>query len=289
MSHRKTGARWKMKDFIRLTDVGLSFMDNVFSLADRIHNEKDALDGRCVVLFFPGSSIRTRITFEKGIASLGGHSILFPSDALDKKEAIEDVVGYLNNWADCLVVRHNKIKLIEEMAGYSDGPVINAMTSENHPCEILSDLYALSKLREDFMNIQYTFIGGKGNIGNSWFEASQAFGLKFRQFCPKDKDYEIEGATIFYDFDEALCGSDIVLTDSNPADALMDFLPYQITNAAMQKANKNALLNPCPPFFRGEEVSRDVIDSPFFVGYKFKESLLAIQQAVIFFLLCKGR
>jgi len=275
-----------MKDFIQLTDLDLSFIHNVFSLADRIHKETDVLKGKCIVLFFPNSSIRTRITFEKGITLLGGHPVLFPSDSLDKKESIEDVVGYLNNWADGIVVRHNSIKLIKEIAGLSKIPVINAMTNENHPCEILTDLYSISKLRENFINMQYTFIGRKGNIGNTWFEAAQAFGLKFRQFCPKDKNYEIEGANILYDFDEALCGSDIILTDSYPADILIDFLPYQITIDAMRKANKNALLNPCPPFFRGEEVSNDVINSPFFVGYQFKESLLAIQQALITYLLC---
>ena len=167
---------------------------------------------------------------------MGGQPILFPSDALDKKEEIKDVMGYLNNWADGIVVRHGSLQLVWEMAEHSAVPVINAMTSENHPCEILSDLYVLSKRRNDFLDLQYTFVGRNNNIGNTWFEAAQAFGLWFRQCCPKDKGCEIAGAVVTHDLDEAMRGSDVVLTDSLPPDALDDFLPYQITVQAMQKA-----------------------------------------------------
>ncbi len=100
-------------------------------------------------MFFPNSSIRTRATFEKGIYQLGGHPILFPTETLDKKEDLRDVCGYLNNWADIVIVRHKDIGVIEKMAEYLNVPVINAMTDCNHPCEILTDMYTFSKIRED--------------------------------------------------------------------------------------------------------------------------------------------
>ena len=80
-----------------------------------------------------------------------GQPVLFPSDALDKKEDLKDVCGYLNNWADIIIIRHKNIQLIEEFAKYSEVPVINAMSDINHPCEILSDMYSLSKIRELFV------------------------------------------------------------------------------------------------------------------------------------------
>lgn len=86
------------------------------------------------------------MTFEKGIRQLGANTILFPPASLDKKENIKDVIGYLSNWADAVVVRHSDLTLLEYMAEYSEIPVINAMTSENHPCEIIADLYSLSKM-----------------------------------------------------------------------------------------------------------------------------------------------
>lgn len=110
---------------------------------------------KSLILFFPSSSIRTRVTFEKGIHLLGGQPILFPNEALDKKEDLRDVCGYLNNWADVIVVRHRNIPILEQLAKYSRVPVINAMTDVNHPCEILTDMYALSKIRKDFIKDKY--------------------------------------------------------------------------------------------------------------------------------------
>ena len=230
-----------MKHFITMKDVTLPVVNDIFSMAESIEAHKHALKDKSVILFFPSSSIRTRVTFEKGIMLLGGQPILFPSDALDKKEAIKDVMGYLNNWADCVIVRHSRFACIEEMAKYSAVPVINAMTSTDHPCEILSDLYAISKRKSDYLSLQYTFVGKCGNIGNTWFEASQALGFRFRQCCPKGKGYEISGAEVVHDLDAAMQGSDVVLTDSLPADSLNDFKSYQMTMDAIDR--KSTRLN----------------------------------------------
>lgn len=243
------------------------------------------MQGKTIVLFFPETSIRTRITFEKGIWELGGNTILFPPSALDKKEEIEDVIGYLSNWADAVVVRHSDLSLVERMADYSDIPIINAMTSENHPCEIIADMYSLSKLCPDFINKKFLFVGAKGNIGNSWKAASELFGFELEQCCPEG--YELENIKSDRSLDEAVAGKDIICTDSIPAKATEDFKGYQITLRHMQKANVGAILNPCPPFYRGEEVSGEVINSDYFVGYKFKRHLLEVQQAIICYLLEK--
>lgn len=91
----------------------------------------------------------------------------------------------------------------------------------------------------------------------------------------------MEGVSVFWDSKEAVKGRDIVCTDSLPADIVEDFKPFQITKEIMDLANENAVLNPCPPFYRGEEVSADVIDSDYFVGYQFKRYLLEVQQAIL--------
>ena len=118
-----------------------------------------------MLLFFTESSIRTRVTFEKGIYLLGGQAILFPTESLDKKEDLKDVCGYLNNWADVIIARHKEIHILEQVAVHSKVPVINAMTDINHPCEVISDMYALSKVRQDFAKDKYLFCGKSGNIG----------------------------------------------------------------------------------------------------------------------------
>ena len=128
-----------------------------------------------------------------------------------------------------------------------------------------------------------SFYGFKGEywkymergIGISW--------INFTQCCPRG--YEIDGAGVCYEIDKAVVGKDIICTDSIPSAAKDDFEGYQITLDRFRYANADACLNPCPPFFRSEEVSADAIDSKYFVGYEFKKSLIEVQQAVICYLL----
>lgn len=270
-----------MKNLIDLRSINKEDIFEIFHIADKIQEGKfkDFLNGKSIVLFFPNTSIRTRVTFEKGIYLFGGQPILFPPETLDKKEKLEDVCGYLNNWADALIVRHKDMDIIRKLAQYSTVPIINAMTDINHPCEIISDMYSLSKIRNDFTKDKYLFCGKSGNIGLSWKAAADVLEFELSQCCPKG--YEMEGVQVFRDIKEAVKGKDIICTDSLPADILRDFEHYQITKEIMGMANENAILNPCPPFYRGEEVSEDVIDSDYFVGYQFKRYLLEIQQAIV--------
>ncbi len=272
-----------MKDLIRLTDLQSSEIYEIFNIADEISTGKynGFLNGKSVILYFPASSIRTRVTFEKGIYLLGGQPIRFPNDVLEKKEDFRDVCGYLNNWADIVIVRHRDIQLIEKFAAYSKTPVINAMTDINHPCEILSDMYALSKIRDNFISDKYLFCGKSGNIGLAWKEASKVMGFDLSQCCGSGYGYEMDDVQVYHDIKAAIKGKDIICTDSLPASEFNDFREYRITKEVMDMANKGAVLNPCPPFYRGEEVSDDVIQSEYFVGYEFKKSLLVVQQAVM--------
>lgn len=276
------------KSLVFTDDFSKEEIYEIFKLADKFVDDVSRvkyLEGKTVVLFFPESNIRTRVTFEKGIQELGGETILFPPEALDKKEKIQDVIGYLENWVDAIVVRHSDIEIVKSMAKHARIPVINAMTSENHPCEIITDLYALSKLRKDIEKKKFLFVGARGNIGNTWKAASELMGFELVQCCPVG--YEIDNIKCYTNIDEAVIGKDIICTDSVPSKAKEDFKEYQITLQHMQKANQGAILNPCPPFFRGEEVSEDVINSDYFVGYGFKKCLITVQQAILCYLLDK--
>lgn len=276
-----------MKDLLRLTDFDSREVYHIFRIADGIcqGNYKEILKGKSVVLFFPESSIRTRVTFEKGIYLLNGQSILFPNESLDKKEDLKDVCGYLNNWADVIIARHKDIHILEQLAAYSKVPVINAMTDFDHPCEVIADMYALSKIREDFVKDKYLFCGKSGNIGLAWKEASEVMGFELSQCC--STGHEMQGLPVYDNIKEAVIGKDIICTDSLPSNLLHDFKNCQVTLEVMKMANKGAVLNPCPQFYRGEEVSEDVIDSEYFVGYEFKQYLLQIQQAILIYCLTR--
>ena len=272
-----------MKSFIRLTDFKKSELLEIFNIADSIDRYDGFLKEKTVVMFFPASSIRTRVSFEKGIYLLGGQSILFDPTTLDKREDIKDVCGYLQNWADAVIVRYKDIRMLDKMADSMKIPVINAMTDDNHPCEMMSDLYTLSKIRNDYLKDNYLFVGADGNIGRSWKEASEAFGFALTQSSPIK--YQISGVPCNDNLKNAIAGKDIICTDSIPSDTIEDFKNHQVNTDLMNLANDKAVLTPCPPFYRGEEVSEDVIDSDFFVGYEFKNSLLKIQQAIIIYCL----
>lgn len=282
-------------NLLRITDLSEAQVLEIFQLADKLGNDsaKRELAGKTAVLFFPESSIRTRITFEKAIADMGGHSIVFPPSTLDKREELEDVIKYIENWADFVVVRHSDFSKVSGLAKYSAIPVINAMTSENHPCEILSDLYALRSIRKDYRELAYTFVGEKGNISRSWAEAAKVLRLKLRHVCTlgneimEDNDYY----SFHTELEEVLPLSDIILTDPLSAGIkTKEYIDkYQITLERMKKTREASMLNPCPPFYRGEEVSVEVIASDYFVGYGFKKSLLHVQQAIIMYCLGHGR
>ena len=272
-----------MRNLIRLKDYNKDDIFQIFEIADKIKQGeyRNFLSGKTILLFFPSSSIRTRVTYERGIYLLGGQSILFQSDVLDKREKKEDVVGYLNNWVDAIIIRHDDIDLINEMAEYSKIPLINAMTKVNHPCEIISDLYALSKIRKDYLKARYLFVGANGNIGLAWKEASDLLGFTLTQCCPLG--YEMKDIEVEYNILDSIKNKDIILSDSLDRKQLQDFNDFQITCELMDMANNNAIFNPCPPFYRGEEVTSGLINSKYFVGYEFKECLLEVQQAIIIF------
>lgn len=274
-----------MKSLIRITDLTKDDINNIFTIADNIHNEEYAsyLKGKTIIMFFPSSSIRTRTTFEKGIYLLGGQSILFEPEVLDKKEKICDVAGYLNNWADGLIIRYPDIHMIDNINLSSSVPVINAMTKSIHPCEILTDMYSLHKMGRDISGDKYLYVGPAGNIGYSWQEMSEVMGFELTQCCP-DK-YRMKNVSWSDSLKECIVGKDIICTDSLPKDVVKDFEQFQINSGIMSTANDGAVLNPCPPFYRGEEVSQEVIESKYFVGYNFKKYLLEVQMAVMVYLM----
>lgn len=277
---------------LSIKDLTIDDINEIFSLADQMQDNKEMLlNGKNFVLFFPESSIRTRLTFEKGIKSIGGKCILFPPETLDKREALIDVAGYIENWADGIIVRHRELVKITQLAQNLDIPIINAMSSCNHPCEIISDLYSIRNMGRDYQSLTYTFVGENGNIGNTWRMAAEVLNLSLNHVSTEnnrikenDKNY-----TFTTDLEKVLPSTDVVLTDPLSKDTrIQEYIEkYQITLKRMQQCKDNSILNPCPPFFRGEEVSEDVIQSNYFVGYGFKKSLIFIQQGIILYCLNK--
>lgn len=268
-----------MRNLVRLDDWSHSDVEEVFLLADAYRAGSGPEFTGSAVMFFPPTSLRTRVSFERGASLMGLQPIVFPSETLDKSEMLADVARYLESWADVLVVRHGDIGVVEQLAAAAALPVVNAMTDVNHPCEVLSDLYAIREERE-LDGQRFLFVGTDGNVARAWQEAARVLGLDLTQCCPAD--LAIPGAEWTDDLEAAIRTADVILTDGFGEHALQ-LEPFQITAALLDTAPPGAMLNPCPPFTRGEEVGADAIDHPAFVGHRFKAALLPVQQAIMAF------
>lgn len=273
-----------MRHLLRLDDWTTTDLRGLFRLADAYSAGSGPHVNGCAALFFPQSSLRTRVSFEQGASQMGLQPITFPPETLDKPEALADVAGYLASWVDVIVVRHQNISILEGLAASNAVPVINAMTAENHPCEVLSDLYAISRTREPD-KLRFLFVGADGNIARAWGEAARAFGLDLVQCCPEA--LATPGARWTDDLEAAVAAADFIVTDG-PGSHAEELAPFVVTASLLERAPEGVQLAPCPPFQRGREVSADAIDSTAFVGHNFKASLLPVQQAVLALALGKG-
>jgi ornithine carbamoyltransferase len=270
---------------LELPGLSEAWVERVFLRASHLHPGQRPLEGRSVLALFPDTSIRTRITFERGVSQLGGHVVRFPPETLERKEDLRDLTAYLANWIDLAIIRHPDFTLLQRFAEHASFPVINAMTSRNHPCEILSDLYGYSRLRPDWRTARYLFVGAKGNICDTWMEAANLLGLDMTQTCLPEFRSPVTGPTIRFDpeIERAIRDADIVLADGLLPEMENEtyLATYRITPGLMATAKPGALCNPCPPFTRGGEISEDLVESPYFIGHRFKADLLKVQQAIM--------
>lgn len=265
------------RHLLNLDDFTPELLETFF--ADVVDYEKGrgpTHDG-AVAMFFPPTSLRTRLTFERAAHKMGLQPIVFPSETLEKGEDLKDVASYLAQWADIAVVRHPDSDIVYGLAENDALPVINAMTDIDHPCEVLSDLYGLSET-QGWHGQRYLFVGPDGNMARAWFYASETLGFHFTQCCPDD--LRVHGAAWDTDLESAIQKADIVITD-NPGEYAERMRDYQVTAELLDKAPEDVQFLPCPPFERGRELSADALEHPAFVGYEFKRHLLPVHQAIL--------
>ena len=267
----------RVRHLLSLNDLNRDDLQVLFNRADQFDAGQGPTASGAAALFFPWSSLRTRVSFERGAAQMGLQPITFPPETLDKDEDLIDVAGYLASWIDLLVVRHHDINVLRRLASADIVPVINAMTAANHPCEVLSDLYAISKTRDPF-GLRFLFVGADGNIARAWCEAGELLGLDIAQSCPED--LRVPGMSWNEDLSQAIVGADVVITDG-PGPHGEALASYRIAAGLLDTAHRGVQFAPCPPFVRGREVAPDAIEHTAFVGHGFKKYLKPMQQAVM--------
>ena len=257
---------------------------------------------RVLAMVFEKSSTRTRMSFEVGMAQLGGHAVfLSPRDSqLGRGEAIEDTARVLSRMSDVIMIRTFEHEKIERFAEYSDVPVINALTDLYHPCQLLADMQTWYEHRGDIRGKTVAWIGDGNNMCHSYINAARQFDFTLNIACPDgyEPNAQILGAAGAHDViqDSAMAaadGADLVVTDvwasmgqeEEQAKRVEAFADYQVNAELMRAAATDALFMHCLPAHRGEEVSAEVIDGAQSVVWDEAENRLHAQKALLEILL----
>ncbi len=294
------------RHFLRLSDFSAAEARALIERASALKAQRDALPrpfvGKTLAMVFTKSSTRTRVSFESGMAKLGGHALFLHAGTtqLGRDEPISDTAQVLSRMCDAIMIRNDSQQDQEQLAANSRVPVINGLSDLHHPCQLLADLQTWFEHRGDPKGKTAAWIGDGNNVCHSWIEAAQMFGFKLRIAAPKgyeplpalvqaagDAVEIMRGATF------AANGADLVVTDTwtsmgqeaESKKRLAAFAGYQVDAALMSRAKADAIFMHCLPAHRGEEVSVDVIDGPASVIFDEAENRMWAQMALLELLL----
>jgi len=300
-------------DVISTRDLGPQGVEAVLHLAELMKSRPSvfqrSLAGKQMVMFFEKPSLRTRLTFEAGMASLGGTTMFVDQtqSRLDARESLSDIAHNLERWVDVIVLRTFAQETIEGMARFASIPVINALSDLEHPCQALADYLTLQERFGNLKNITLAYVGDGNNVAHSLLLTCACLGSSIRIATPKDYEPNTKiladarklakqtGAKIelLTDPQAAVAGADAVYTDAwasmgqeNEANQRAKiFAPYQVNPKLMSQAAPHAAFMHCLPAHRGEEVTNEIMDSENSVIFEQAENRLHAQKAILYLLL----
>ena len=264
----------------------------------------EPLKNKVLGMIFDKASTRTRVSFETGMAHFGGHAIfLSPRDTqLGRGEPIEDSAKVLSSMVDAIMIRTFNHQELELFTNNSSVPVINALTDDYHPCQLLADVQAYTEARGDIAGKTVTWIGDGNNMCHSYINAARQFGFTLHIATPKGYEPNTailkaagDSVKIFDTPVAAAENTDMVTTDvwasmgqeEEQKKREQAFVNFQVNSAVMNAANSNAVFTHCLPAHRGEEVSAEVIDGANSITWIAAENRLHAQKALLEYLLVK--
>jgi len=268
-----------------------------------------ALAGRFLALILEKPSLRTRVTFEVGMRSLGGTAIFLDQTVsrLGERESIPDVARNLSRWVHGIVARVFEQRELDQLAEFSNVPVINALSDRFHPCQAYADFFTLLERYGTLRGLKLAYVGDGNNVCNSLMSAAARVGAEIRVATPpgyepdasivaetRQAARETRGAVeVLHSPEQAVEGAQAVYTDvwasmgqeSETAARAKIFAPYQVNDALMKKAAPDALFMHCLPAHRGAEVTDAVMDSPRSIVFDQAENRLHVQKAILLMLI----
>lgn len=295
-----------MKHLLKLMDLSKEEIIDLLNIADQLkYEQKNGIEhkilaGKTLGMIFSKASTRTRVSFEVGMFQLGGHA-LFLSDTntqVGRGEPIEDTARVMSRFVDGIMIRTFKQSDVEDLANFGSIPIINGLTDYCHPCQVLADLMTIREIKKSFKGLKLCFIGDGNNMANSLIVGCIKVGMKVAIYCPNE--YKPDKALMEWGFNqgmlqitdnllEAVKGSDVLYTDvwasmgqegekeiRNKA-----FKGFQINDALMAVANRDAIVLHCLPAHRGEEITSEVFEKHASEIFEEAENRLHAQKAVL--------
>ncbi len=296
------------RHFISLLDINGEEFRSLINRATELKRNRDPdyqpLKGQVLGMIFEKSSTRTRVSFEAGMTHFGGNAIfLSPRDTqLGRGEPIEDSAKVVSSMVDCVMLRTFSHETVTTFAQHASVPVINGLTDEQHPCQLLADMQTYFEVRGDIRGKTVAWIGDGNNMCHSYIHAAIVLDFKLNiasppGYLPDKKISELAGDRVqFFDTAvEASQNADLIVTDvwasmgqeEEQKQRSIVFKAYQVNTEIMAYANSDALFMHCLPAHRGEEVSAEVFDGPQSIVFAEAENRLHSQKALLEFLLCQ--
>ena len=297
------------RDLVSIADLEPSEVATIFELASLVKAHpadfRTALSGRQMAMFFEKPSLRTRLTFEAGMASLGGTSIFVDQTGapLGARESLCDIAHNLERWVDVAVLRTFEHSTVAGMAEHATIPVVNGLSDVEHPCQALADFFTLKERFDDLRTRRLAYVGDGNNVAHSLLLTAACLGSRITVASPPGYEPRPEivaravvvasrtGATVEITNDPAaaVAGADAVYTDvwtsmgqeHEAAERRVIFAPYQVNESLIALAAPNAFFMHCLPAHRGEEVTSGVMDSPRSIVFDQAENRLHVQKAIL--------
>ncbi|AMK11396.1 ornithine carbamoyltransferase [Pseudodesulfovibrio indicus] len=292
------------KHFLTIPDIPKDEVLQVILRAKEMKDNKvrtDLLAGRTLLLIFEKASTRTRVSFEVGVRQLGGDPVFIAArdSQLGRSEPLKDTARVLSRYADGLIVRTFGQEKLETLVEYGDIPVVNALTDEYHPCQIMADVLTMYERTPDLASLKVAWVGDGNNMAHSFINGSAAFGYELALACPEG--YEPDAAildaavnrgakvTLTRDPAVAVSGAHYVNTDvwasmgqeEEQKKREAAFAGYEVNDALMAKGASDVKFMHCLPAHRGEEVSEAVFESPASIVWDQAENRLHAQKAIL--------
>ena len=292
------------KHFLTILDIPGDEARQVLFRAKEMKDNKvrtDLLAGKTLLLIFEKASTRTRVSFEVGVRQLGGDPVFVASrdSQLGRSEPLKDTARVLSRYADGLIVRTFGQEKLETLVEYGDIPVVNALTDEYHPCQIMADMLTMYERTPDLENRKIAWVGDGNNMAHSFINGAVTFGYELVLACPEG--YEPDAAildkavtlgakvTLTRDPAVAVSGAHYVNTDvwasmgqeEEQKKREVAFAGYEVDEALMAKGAPDAKFMHCLPVHRGEEVSESVFEGPASIVWDQAENRLHMQKAIL--------